>query len=80
MFILVQEVESLKKMREKYEKEVECLRHELERAEGAKSKCLYETEKVQVDMEKVCRYLVCSPLKGLSREMEGVCCYTYIFM
>jgi hypothetical protein len=46
-------VESLKKQREKYEKELEALRHDLERAEGAKSKCLYETEKVQVDMEKV---------------------------
>jgi uncharacterized protein (DUF3084 family) len=46
-------VDSLKKQREKYEKELETLRHELERAEGAKSKCLYETEKVQVDMEKV---------------------------
>jgi hypothetical protein len=48
-------VESLKKQREKYEKELEALRHDLERAEGAKSKCLYETEKVQVDMEKVGR-------------------------
>ncbi len=46
-------MESLKKQREKYEKELEALRHDLERAEGAKSKCLYETEKVQVDMEKV---------------------------
>jgi uncharacterized protein (DUF3084 family) len=49
----MQEVDSLKKQREKYEKELESLRHDLERAEGAKSKCLYETEKVQVDMEKV---------------------------
>ncbi len=46
-------MESLKKQREKYEKDLEALRHDLERAEGAKSKCLYETEKVQVDMEKV---------------------------
>ena len=46
-------MDSLKKQREKYEEDLKALRHELERAEGAKSKCLYETEKVQVDMEKV---------------------------
>jgi len=59
-------VDSLKKQREKYEKELEALRHDLERAEGAKSKCLYETEKVQVDMEKVTRIVQPSVFSSVS--------------